>query len=527
MEINIHLLIHNIVTIASAVASLGVALFSFLNGKRQTANIAISLTFVGVAVFFTSHIIGVNIANPELSKQILMFNLVMFLIGAFNLHAVLALTENDKSKRWLVIFMYAAAAIFTILFVIFNNLFLLPSAPKMYFPNYYVPGSMNWVRVAFLYVITVPLCLYYIALAYFKAKTVNEKNQLKYLFVTMVVGYSIAYIPNFLVYGIKIDPLWGTPAALVFIIPFLYGSVQYGLFNVRIIAKQAFYYSLMVALIGGFIALLNFSSRWIVSAYPDFPVWIIYFASAVLAVTISVIIWQKLRDGDMLKYEFITIMTHKFRTPLTGIRWAAENLSKANLTEAEATQVGYIKSENAKLVEITNLLMSVSDAENESFGYNSKPDDLSKMADEVATSLSNPASEKGVEIIKKLTPEIYANFDPSRLKFIIQVFIENAIHYTPKNGKIAVSVYRDGRNAVCSVSDTGIGIAKEEIPLLFTKFYRGRKAKLSDTEGMGIGLFVSKEIIIKQRGKIWAESEGVDKGSTFYFSLRACPRPNA
>ena len=114
-----------------------------------------------------------------------------------------------------------------------------------------------------------------------------------------------------------------------------------------------------------------------------------------------------------------------------------------------------------------------------------------------------------------------ARIDVSRIKFIIQTYIENAIHYSLENPVITVSAHRDGARIVCTVADNGIGIPTSELPFLFAKFYRGSDARLADTEGMGIGLFMSKEIIKRHHGKIWAESDGPHKGSVFAFSIPA------
>ena len=135
--------------------------------------------------------------------------------------------------------------------------------------------------------------------------------------------------------------------------------------------------------------------------------------------------------------------------------------------------------------------------------------------------MAGQAKIKNLNIVKNINSELMASFDTDRIRFVVQVFIENAIHYTPNNGLITISVYREGKTIVCSVKDTGIGISQENMPLLFSKFYRGDKARMVDTEGVGIGLYAVKEIIFRHHGKTWAESSGLNQGSTFYFSLPA------
>jgi len=521
MTPNFHLIIHNVVSIASAVAMLGMAFFTFLNGTRKTANITFSLMILAGTTFIVSHVIGVNIADPDLSRLVLVFNLCIFFIGSFYLHAVFAMVGLDKEKRWMIIFIHTSAVLFITIFLIFPDTFLLPSVPKMYFPNYYNPGSLNLVRLIFLYIIIVPYALYVLYIAYRKSRVSDIHNQYKYFIITSIVGFGVAFIPNLLVYDVKVDPLLGMAFALLFAIPFAYGAIRYEMFNIRVIAKQAFLYSMAVGIVGGLITLLNYSNNWLGTVYPAFPSWIMALISAVLAVTIGVIIWRRLREGDLLKYEFVTTITHKFRTPLTHIKWSSDNLLKSNLVEPEREQVEQIKIAGLKLIELTNLLVKLPELESDVYNYHLQRGDISNVVREITDSLAGQAKIKNLNIVKNINSELMASFDTDRIRFVVQVFIENAIHYTPNNGLITISVYREGKTIVCSVKDTGIGISQENMPLLFSKFYRGDKARMVDTEGVGIGLYAVKEIIFRHHGKTWAESSGLNQGSTFYFSLPA------
>lgn len=520
MAPNFHLIINNILMVISVIALISMALFTFLNGYRKTTNVVFSLIILAVATFLISHTIGINITNPDISKIVLMFNLSIFFIGAFSLHLTFALINKEREKRGIIVFIYASAVAFTIIFTIFPDLFLLPSIPKMYFPNYYNPGTANWVRLAFLYGICVPYMIYLMSSAYLQAKSILEKNRHKYFIMAIIIGYSIGFFPNFLVYNIQIDPIWGMVTG-VFVIPLIYGSLRYGLFDVQVIAKQAFLHSVAVGIVGGLIILLNYSNNLIEQAYPEFPGWIMALVSSVLAVTMGVIIWRRLRENDLLKYEFITTITHKFRTPLTHIKWSSDNLLKSNLGESEREQIGDIKTAGLKLIELTNLLVKLPEVESGVYDYHFRPGNFSNIVQEIVESLTSAAEIKNINIVKNITPEIMATFDIDHIKFAVQVFIENAIHYTLNDGLITVSVYREGKNVVYAVKDSGIGLSQENLSLLFSKFYRGSKARTADTEGVGIGLYVAKEIITRHRGKIWAESAGLNKGSIFFFSLPA------
>jgi signal transduction histidine kinase len=517
---NVLLIVHNIGGIVSAITAVGVAFFLFMNGRREVANITFAMVFLSTAFFYVSHVVGVSIADPNLSRWVLMGNLVILFIGAFNLHAVYATIGKDRQHQVIIACAYAGAAILTIFFLLFPELFLHQSVPKMYFTNYYEPGVLNWVRLLYLYVILIPSSLYILYKEYLKATTMVLRNQLKYFMLTMVIGYGVGLIPNFLIYNIPIDPIWGIFFVVICAIPLVYGALKYELFNVQVIAKQAFLYSLAVAAVGGLITALNYANVLITAVYPNFPTWTLALVSAMLAVSASIVVWRGLREGDLLKAEFITTVTHKFRTPLTYIKWASDNLENADITvEERKKQVEYIRSANEKLVELTNILTTASDAEStKAYSYSVKPADFSQTVQEVIDHLESQFKIKNFKVIREIEPGLRARFDVSRIKFILQVLLENAIHYSD-GGIIMVKVKKAHKNVVCSVKDTGLGLSEEQISLLFSKFYRSDEARKLDTEGMGMGLFISARIMEKHNGRIWAESEGKGKGSTFHIAL--------
>lgn len=517
---DLHLLIHNLVCIVSAIALCGAAFFTFLNGPKKEANIAWTLLLIFSNIFVISHAVGTNIIDPVISQHWFMWNLSIFFIGSCNVHAILCIIGKAREKRHLIIFFHASAVLLTLIFALFPDIFLLPSAPKMYFPNYYEPGILNFIRVAYLYGICVIYMLYILYKAWNTTTSIIERKQYAYMLATVMIGYAIGFIPNLLIYGIRIDPLWGMSFGALFVIPFAIGALRYNLFGIKVIAQQAFLYSLAVVGVGGLITLLNYSSYLLNSNFEQFPIWITGLASSILAVSIGVLVWRHLRETDVLKYEFISTVTHKFRTPLTHIKWASENLSAgSNLTTDDRTQLEYIRTANERLVELTNLLVNTSETEQSSYDYHLRRSDLSAIVSDVVSSLARQAEIKHMHFETHYEANLFAKMDEDRIRFVIQVFIENAIHYTPDNSIVIVRTERRGDNIICSVADAGIGIGTQEMPHLFSKFHRGDEARKADTEGMGIGLFMSKQIIDRHKGKIWAESAGIGKGSTFNFSL--------
>ncbi|MEO8638270.1 MAG: HAMP domain-containing sensor histidine kinase [Candidatus Taylorbacteria bacterium] len=516
-----HLLIHNVVSMASIVATTGLFFFLLVKNSRTVASRTLSAAILCAAIFITSHVIGVNLTDPLLSERVFMFNLIIFFLGVFTFHSILAILGKDKERRGILILLYASAVVASLFFIILPDLFLLPSIPKMYFPNYYEPGVLNWVRIAFLYGICMPCALFELISSYVTEKSELAKKQIAYMTIAFFGGYATGFIPNFLVYDINVDPLWGMLFGVVFAVPFLYGSVKYELLDVRVIAKNAFFYSVAVAIVGSIITFLFYLNEAVKTYYPAFPSLTIPLVSAIFVVLTTILVWKKVKEDDILKYEFVSTVTHKFRTPLTHIKWSAENLAKQTLTPEGRQQIETIESANAKLTELTNLLVNVSDVEDQAYTYRLEKRDVSLIVKEAIESVSSQIALKRLKVQMNLTTGANVLIDATRIRFVAQTFIENAIQYSHTDTEITVSVSRQNKMIVCSVKDMGIGIPKNELPFIFSKFYRASRARSANTEGMGVGLFIAKEIVNRHKGKIWTESPGLDKGSTFSFALQA------
>jgi signal transduction histidine kinase len=307
---------------------------------------------------------------------------------------------------------------------------------------------------------------------------------------------------------------------VIFAVFFIYGAVKYELFNIQVIAKQAFFFAIAVVAIGGVITLLNFSNQWIENAYPIFPFWIMPLVSAFIAVALGLFVWQKIRETDVLKYEFITVITHKFRTPLTRIKWAAEDVV-AVMSPEKKKDIDTILESERQLLALTDTLVHLSAADVSSLNYHPSPISIENLFQDLSNQYGIRADRKGISLSFSATPNMFIMIDTEKSIFVFQILIDNALSYTPTGGSITVRAYPDqnGKRGTIEVTDTGIGMSKETASMVFKRFYRGANARHADTEGMGIGLFMAKNIIEKQGGKIYVKSEGEGKGSTFSVNL--------
>jgi signal transduction histidine kinase len=145
--------------------------------------------------------------------------------------------------------------------------------------------------------------------------------------------------------------------------------------------------------------------------------------------------------------------------------------------------------------------------------------DLVKVCRDIVDQLKPNIESAGLYIKMDTNKEqVIVNADSSKIKQVIGNLVDNCIKYT-KQGGINVSVDAREKDVVVSIKDTGIGISKEDIPKLFAKFVRAKDANKTNVIGTGLGLYIAKQMVEAQGGKVWVESEGLGKGSTFFIKL--------
>lgn len=238
---------------------------------------------------------------------------------------------------------------------------------------------------------------------------------------------------------------------------------------------------------------------------------------------------DKTRETEILrsKSEFITIAAHQLRTPLTTIHWVFEGLKgKEKLEPEDKELLANGLTNSVKLIKIVNDLLDVSKIEEGRFGYDFRETNLIDFLSNILVNAETLAKEYGVKLYfdKGKETVIKTIIDANRLGLAISNLVDNAIKYNVKNGFVTIGVARlaDKPYVQVSVKDTGIGVPASEINKLFSKFFRAENAVKADTEGSGLGLYITKNIINRHGGVIWAESI-VGRGTTFYFTLPLDP----
>lgn len=233
---------------------------------------------------------------------------------------------------------------------------------------------------------------------------------------------------------------------------------------------------------------------------------------------------EKLKGLDQLKTEFVSLASHQLRSPLTAMKGYTSMLLEGDYGEInpEAKDaIGRIYESSQNLMKIVEDLLNVSKIEQGGMKYEMAPFDLNEVAENMAKDLSVTAENKGLklEFLSEGSKDCNVNGDKDKIRQVILNFIDNSIKYT-KTGEIKVKVEKVKNKVVFSVSDTGMGMTEEIKETLFHKFARGEGARMN-TGGSGLGLYLTKEITEAHGGRVWVESEGMGKGSTFFMELQA------
>jgi len=226
---------------------------------------------------------------------------------------------------------------------------------------------------------------------------------------------------------------------------------------------------------------------------------------------------EKLDQSFSSQQQFIHDISHELRTPLTILKGELEVTLKKVRSQKEYESILFSSLEELNKINriIENLLM-LARFENKEVSLEIKPLDLNQLTQDILDDVKILSGHRGIQINFSPQESIILEADESQLRRVILNILDNAVKYTTGNGKIFVKLEKDNNAAKIKISDTGIGIAKENLPFIFNRFYRVDKSR--NTNGFGLGLSIAKSIIETHRGKIEVESQP-NQGTTFTISL--------
>lgn len=230
---------------------------------------------------------------------------------------------------------------------------------------------------------------------------------------------------------------------------------------------------------------------------------------------------EKLEQVESMRRRLIGDVSHELRTPLTAIKGSMEGLMDGVLPATHETYQ-QIHAEADRLNRLVDDLQELSRVEAGSYHLDIKPIDVSSLVQTVARRLSLQFESKRISLDLELAPDLpRVQVDEDRAVQVLTNLVGNALQYMPESGTVTVSAARINDEVQIAVHDTGIGIPPEHLAHIFDRFYRVDKSRSRRAGGgSGIGLTIARALVEAQGGRIWVESDGEDRGSTFTFTLK-------
>lgn len=371
------------------------------------------------------------------------------------------------------------------------------------------------------------------------------RDQLLYVFIGTILAASIGVFSNLLLLMFDIFTLnWLGQVGIIFMVSFIAIAIlKHHLFNAKVISVEIV--AVILVSLSVFDLYMADTTRQIIFKLAIFAGTFMFSAWLIRSVIHEVESREKieklagdlekansslaaandrLKEVDQLKSEFVSLATHQIRSPLTAIKGYASMIIEGDYGEVndrlkEPIQTIFTSCNN--LVTIVGDFLDISRIEQGRMKYEMSVFDMKALAEEVVNEYKPNIEKARLTLTFSAKPGEYAVCgDRNKIRQVVGNLIDNSIKYTPK-GSISVTVSRNGRSRKISlsVSDTGVGISSEDLPKLFQKFTRAKDASKTNVSGTGLGLYVAKSMIEAHKGRMWAESEGLNKGSKFSIEL--------
>lgn len=401
-----------------------------------------------------------------------------------------------------------------------------------------IPGEIPEVVPGFLYSL---FFIYFIIYSFYtiyrffkKSKKCShiEKLQISYIAGATIISFLIGSFTNafLLLMGISRASSFGPLVTIIWISGLTVAILKHHLFNIKIIVAEV-----LVAVIGIILFIQIFITDKTSIRFFNTIIFLLFCIFGYLLIR-SVLREIKLKEEleaankelkrlDEAKTEFLSIASHQLRTPLTAIKGYIGMIEEGiygEIPEKVKEILNKVNDSNERLIRLVNSLLDISRLELGRMEFEFEKVDIEEMLENIVDEFHIAARKKGLKLVfehpKEKLPEI--TIDALKMRQVFLNLVDNAIKYTYEGEIIVKAELKDHGNERIrvSVSDTGMGIARNEIDQIFKIYRRGTGVRLFP-EGSGVGLYVAKKIVEAHNGKIWVKSQGKGRGSTFYVEL--------
>ena len=447
--------------------------------------------------------------------QALMMIVLMYFVSVF-------VNQKDIS--------YARKVFFALLLV--PVLFFLPT--KLNMISFDLSNCLSNIGPLFYYVYVLQgLTAFFIAVTclkkYFSSQDRLEKNKILYLMigaVTFVLVFSVSDILGELTRVYEINLIG--PIGMLTLVGFLtYIIVKYQAFNVKVLSAQALVWGLIFFIGAQFFFIRN-PVNYFLNGF-TFIVTLIFGNYLVNSVRreveqreyLATLNWE-LQDLNKQRENLVHLITHKVKGSFTRTKYIFAEMVDGSFGKLDGMMLKMARrglESDAEGIHTVDLVLNAFNLGSGAVKYDMKPMELKKVVQEVMSEKGARIKEKGLAITLDAKDAEYPLVgDAFWLKEVMNNFVENALRYS-MHGTIQIKLEKKAKSILLSVKDEGVGLLEDDKKGLFTEGGRGKDSLRMNVDSTGYGLFSVKVIVEAHKGRVWAESEGRDKGSTFYAEI--------
>jgi len=517
------------------IASIGFGSFLYYGNRKSKVNQAWFLTSIAISIWGLA-LFGVTTATS--SSVALIWQYLLDVAASFIpvfyyifISRFIGL-DNRKSK--------VVALIFGVSFALFSFLpYFKTGVQTLESLGFFwiEPGSLYFLFPLF-FVTYFAISLIELFKKYLTTKDQNHKAQILSILIVGGIGLS-AGGTNFFPQLFNVYP-FGNYFLLLYIFFMSIAVLRHKLFNTKVVSAKLFSGGLIIILFFNLLAAQSITD-WFFALF-IFIVVLFFSYFLVRSVDMEVrtreeieklakdlrIANARLNKVSMLKTEFVSLATHQLRSPLTAIKGYISMILEGSYGPVEEKMkepLERVFTSTGTLTQIVQDFLDVSRIEQGSMKYDMKAFSLKDLALEVVNEQSPNIKKADLEFSFDFEADdesdarylVYG--DRSKIKQVVVNLIDNALKYT-KTGHISVRLSYSRHSVLFKVVDTGMGIDSKTLKALFQKFERADGADEVNVQGTGLGLYIAKQIIEAHDGKIWAESEGLGKGTTFLVEFK-------
>jgi signal transduction histidine kinase len=362
-----------------------------------------------------------------------------------------------------------------------------------------------------------------------------EQKQWKIIIAGLALSFFLILIFNFfnpVLFNNTNTVRFGHLYTLPFIISASYAILKHHFLNIRIFATELFAFLVIGVSIVQLTLAQNFTELFIgtllLILVISFSLLLIRSITREIQYRVQEVAYAELQKLDATKSEFITIASHQLRTPLSGLKGyisMAQEGSYGKLPKDMFHVLENMAKSTERLISLADSFLNVSQMRTAKIEINREQTDLKTFIETIVREIKPKVEEKGLVLLwkppAKAIPQ--TSLDREKIHTVLINILDNAIRYT-KKGSVTIRIERknagyEEKGVIISVADTGKGLTAQEVKDIFVSFKRGKTAQALWPEGVGLNLYIAKQFIDAHGGKIWVESAGIGKGSTFFMQL--------